>query len=410
MIVAASAPHQRFTLTELADLHAVLPNISSALLNDPAILGHVILGTCHRVEIYAQTDDLLSFQQLISPLIEEKMGVEALNSLGWLSGTEVVEHLLGVASGLSSVVVGENEIAGQVKSAMGAAQDRGTMTPDLNRLFQLATRTAKAVARTDLGRQGRSLISAALGSARVGSALIIGTGSFARVAYGQLRNRSCDRILVFSPSGRAARFAANHPSTAVEGEGLVGALQQVDLVLGCSGQGEPTLTTALVEQALANRGEELRIVDLALRPDAAAEVANLRGVRLTRLDEISLESPVDDRAAREIVARGVAEYLDAEAEKEVMAGVLNMREQIQKVTQAELRRLLDKGGLFDERQIEELGLLVHRISQGILHAPTVRAKEAARSGRGTQFAAATKLVFGDSSQVDQQTGKDRIKT
>ena len=140
-----------------------------------------------------------------------------------LRGTAAVEHLFAVAAGLDSVVVGEREVAGQVRRALSDAQAAGTTSGRLGRLFQAASRTAKDVgAQTALSSASRSIASVALDLAAAGgprdgtkqagiagaSAVLFGTGAYAGCVAELLRNRKCSDISVFSHSGRAEAFVA----------------------------------------------------------------------------------------------------------------------------------------------------------------------------------------------------------
>ncbi|WP_258935343.1 hypothetical protein [Nesterenkonia pannonica] len=133
---------------------------------------------------------------------------------------DAVSHLFEVGAGLDSAVIGEREIAGQVRRSLTEAQEAGTVSANLTKLFETATRTAKDVgARTALGARGRSIVSVALdiaGDIRGGSdafypganALLIGTGAYAGTTLAQLAERGVQDISVFSGSGRAEAFLA----------------------------------------------------------------------------------------------------------------------------------------------------------------------------------------------------------
>lgn len=293
------------------------------------------------------------------------------------------------------MVVGENEIAGQVKCALGDAQDAATTSPGLYRMFRAATRAAKAVSATELGKAGRSLVGAALGDVVPERVLIIGTGSFARVAVKQLVTRGCGRIAVFSPSGRADAFAASHHVVPIGRDGLVAELAATDLVLGCSGQGELTVTLDLAARATLNRGSQLTIVDLALHPDVDPGVAALPGVAFADLSTMTSDVPVDDAAARLMIEHALADYLAGEQEQDGTRAVRLVRERVQTIASRELERAKRRLGDLTPQQAAQVELLVHRIAQGVLHQPTIQARECARAGRVDDYEAALGVVFGD---------------
>ena len=169
-------------------------------------------------------------------------------------GSAVVQHLCAVASGLESMVVGEDEIAGQVRACLATSQQERTTTPTLERLLQRALATSKAVTNsTGLGAAGRSIVSVGLdliegrhGPLAGSTALVLGTGSYARVVIAALNRRGCTDISVFSSSGRAAQFAATHDVNAVELADLVAAIGHSALVAACSGAPHYLLDEALL--------------------------------------------------------------------------------------------------------------------------------------------------------------------
>ena len=143
---------------------------------------------------------------------------ELRTTFGFVHGNAVAGHLFAVASGLESVVVGEGEIAGQVRRSLERARAEGTTTPELERLFQRASQTSRRVKNeTGIGGEGRSLVRLALDLAEsritdwaATRVLLVGTGRFAGASLAALRDRGVADVRVYSPSGRGTRFAANH--------------------------------------------------------------------------------------------------------------------------------------------------------------------------------------------------------
>lgn len=395
MILVISASHEKFALPEVQRLHETAPQLRAGLAAAPGVAGVIVLATCHRLEAYIDTGDAAAAERLARSALAAAE-VEGLDErLLVTHGAGAARHLFEVGCGLRSMIVGENEISGQVRAALGQAHDEGGTTAALDRMFRLALRTAKAVAGTDLGRQGRSLVGAALAGEQVERALVIGTGAFARVALAQLSCAGCRRAAVFSPSGRAEAFAATHDAVAVSAESLESELVGADIVLGCSGQGGHTLTAALVERVVAARTAPLRIVDLALRHDVDPAVRDLPGVQLRDLADLPADAGADTTLAQHLVAEGLADYLDAEREREALSSVRRVRDHVESVASAELARAQRKLAGLDPAQAEQVRLLVHRICQGVLHLPSVRASELARAGRADEYEAAVALLLGD---------------
>src|SRR5690606_21957402 len=222
-----------------------------------------------------------------------------------LTGPDVPRHLFAVASGLDSMVVGEREVAGQVRRALRAARADGTTSSALERLFQAASGTARAVgSRTGLAGRGRSVVGVALDLAGAelepglahSRALLVGTGSYAGAAVSALRSRGVTSIAVYSPSGRAEGFAAARGLTPSPGDGLVRAMAEAEVVVCCSGTRGPAIDAAMVrearhETAPSGRARPLVLVDLALRHDVAPDVADVPGVRLIDLAVVQQHAP-----------------------------------------------------------------------------------------------------------------------
>ena len=143
---------------------------------------------------------------------------------------------------------------------------------------------------------GRSVVPVALDVARRGGhrrggprslALVIGTGAFVRVVLAALRARKYERLRVFSPSGRAATFAAMHRATAVDAVGLPAALATADLVVACSGNSPGVVDTTAVAALSHRAGSPLCIIGLALRPDVSAAVRAFDAVRVFDLRTVA---------------------------------------------------------------------------------------------------------------------------
>ena len=221
MLICLSASHKNAGFDMLERLSASADAAAGRIVDGHAALqGAVVVATCNRFEAYLD---------LATPEGESPVPIvhEAIRAVGDVAGLEpeelrstfdfahgnaVAGHLFSVASGLESVVVGEGEIAGQVRRSLERARDEGTTTPELERLFQRASQTSRTVKnRTGVGSAGRSLVRLALelassrvadwGKARV---LLVGTGQYAGASLAALRDRGANDVRVYSPSGRAA--------------------------------------------------------------------------------------------------------------------------------------------------------------------------------------------------------------
>ena len=410
MLAVLGASHHHLDLADLERL-AAAPGLDAALQDltrrpGSAVAGVVLLATCNRLEIYL---DLRRFHDGVDAVVGAVAAasgwstVEASDRLEVRAGSQVAPHLFRVAAGLESMVVGETQISGQVARALRRAHAVGCTTTVLHLLFQAAARTAKRVAtRTELHAAGRSVATVALDAAtgRVGPlsaarVLLIGTGAYARVVAAVLRDRGCPEVTVYSTSGRQEAFAAGRGLRAATQQDLPRRLAECDLVVACSGNGRTVLDVELVGGALAGRGRELWMLDLALQPDVPAEVRRLAGVHVidladaARLADGAPESVV--RAAEDLVTRGAAAFEQELAERRLDPAVVALRNHVTRTVQRELERLLPR---VPPDVAAEVTQAAHRMTRSLLHTPTVRARLLARSGDASDYLHAVQTLFG----------------
>ncbi|MBM9467340.1 glutamyl-tRNA reductase [Nakamurella leprariae] len=377
----------------------------------PAVRGFVLLSTCNRVEIYLDANRFHDAIDAVTAAVAAACGVEAEEVGSLLKvrvGAPVAAHLFTVVSGLDSMVVGEAEIAGQATRAFRQAQLAGTTTPTLNALFQASARTAKQVtSSTSLGAAGRSVASVALDIAadRFGapaSALIVGTGAYARVVAAELRRRGQIDLSVHSPSGRAESFAVRHAAAPVGHADLVDVLAKVDLVVTCSGGATESLNADVMAAATARRDRDLPVVDLALRPDVGRPAREVPGVFVVDLNSVSDRTvagapAVEVMAAQDIVIAAVAAFEEQLVMRQLDPAVVALRQHVTRTVRKEMDRLRAK---YDDDVAADVELSMHRITQTLLHTPTLRARELARTGDGAGYVQALHTLFGIEVSLD----------
>ncbi|MBE1877996.1 glutamyl-tRNA reductase [Myceligenerans pegani] len=265
VLLSLTASHRELDLDALERLSMGSASVGRTVVGTcRPVVGAVVISTCNRFELYLDVDAPLDGHTVghatrhVAELVAGESGVSTQTAVGSFTvrtGPEVTEHLFAVAAGLDSMVVGEREIAGQVKRSLAVAREQETTSKTLELLFQTASRTSKRVGTdTELGAAGRSVVSLALDLAEsevsrwdTSRAVLIGTGSYAGASVAALRARGCTDIGVYSQSGRAALFAESHGVDAVDD--LIAALADADVVVSCSGargRGSHPGTTAVV--------------------------------------------------------------------------------------------------------------------------------------------------------------------
>ncbi|WBU37185.1 glutamyl-tRNA reductase [Homoserinibacter sp. YIM 151385] len=395
MLLCLTANHRNAAFDLLDRLSTAAPSATAELVAEAeAVQGAVVIATCNRFEAYLDLDD-----RSADPASAVDRTIEVMSAAGGVDADElraavsvvrdpeVPQHLFAVASGLESVVVGEDEIAGQVRRAFDAAKRDGTSSRELDRLFQRAASTSRAVrTATDLGGSGRSLVRLALelASSRItdwahARVLVVGTGSYAATTIAALRDRGAAHISVYSRTGRAAMFARRYGIHAVDG--LPAAIAEADVVITC------TARYTVVPEDFANARRRL-VIDLGLPRNVDPAVRGIPGVELLDLEIIALHAPLPELSAD--TARGLVDTAASAyaADREVAPAIVALREHVFDALDAEIARARGRGG--DERTVEAL----RHLAGVILHTPSVRGRELARDGRGEEFTAGLEAVFG----------------
>jgi len=399
------------------------------LLRDVALTDPVaetfVVSTCNRVEVYADVDRFHAGVTAICELLARHCGVQARDLTAHLYvhyEDRAVAHLLAVACGLDSVVVGEGQILGQVRSALKRAEEQRTIGRVLGELGRLALRAGKR-ARTETGidRAGQSLVSVAieLAAARLGDAapepgapalagrrvLVVGAGAMSTLAATTAGKNGAASIAVANRTRRhAERLAAKVGAEVVSFTDLGPALAGADLVISCTGADGYVITRDLLAgrtrppESRGARGP-LVVLDLAMPRDVEPAVAGLPGVvviGMDRLSEHGTDAGADDVAAVRVICEAeLAAYQSAVDAARVAPTVVALRAKAATVVDAELARLagrLSADGL-SGRALDEIAQTMRRVVDKLLHAPTVRVKELAGSPGGEEYAAALRVLF-----------------
>jgi glutamyl-tRNA reductase len=383
-----------------------------------------VVSTCNRVEVYADVDRFHGGVTAICELLARHCGMPPAELTPYLYvhyEERAVSHLLTVAAGLDSMVVGEDQILGQVRSAVKLAAEHGTAGRVLGALGRLALRTGKrARAETAIGRAGLSLLSAAveLAAGRSGTdalagrrVLIVGAGSMSALAAATAARSGAASIAVANRTKEhAERVAASVGTAGTTVSGLAdlpAALAAADVVISCTGAAGPVITVDVASAALAARAaadpappaSPLMIMDLAMPRDVEPGVAELPGAVLIGMEQLREHASViagDDVAAvRAILEAELAGYQSAMDAARVAPTVVALRAKAAKVVDAELARLAGRlsADALSGHALDEIAQTVRRVVDKLLHAPTVRVKELAGSPGGEEYATALRVLF-----------------
>ncbi|GAB3263223.1 glutamyl-tRNA reductase [Arthrobacter pigmenti] len=411
-LLSLVATHSDVDLETIARLSAGSSEVGTSVIDDGhPISGAVVLSTCNRYEIYcelpAEGNADVARKALVQQ-ISRNSGIDpdlVEQSFAVNTGVDVSRHLFSVGSGLDSAVVGEREIAGQVRRALIEAQEAGTASGGLTRLFQTASKTAKDVgSRTGLGQQGLSIVTVALELAAdlaggtdwsSTNVVIIGTGAYAGATMSLLREHGCGNVSVFSASGRAESFAAARGGTALNRNSLPAALAAADVVIGCSG-GSNRIDADDLARVRNAPAKPLIMIDLALTHDFDAGVGDLDGVELITLESIRLAAPqeqTDSLAdAHQIVANAAQSFESQQQARTVDAAIVALRKHTHNVLDVEMERVRSQHGC--TAAAEEVEFALRRMVKQLLHIPTVRGRKLAAEGEQDTYIAALEALYG----------------
>jgi len=375
------------------------PAASRRLADLEFVRGAVVLSTCNRFEAYLDLDDPLAAPDAVateavvaalaehSPADAELLRASARTHLG----ESAVRHLFAVTAGLESMVVGEEEIAGQVQRAAQDARAAGTVSAPLDRLFQQAARTSRTVRGiADQSRADRGVARLALdlASARVtdwaqARVLLVGTGRYAATTIASLQARGARQLRVYSATGRAAMFAAKY---GVRAEHELGAaLADADVVVTCTSR----YTIAVSDVPADHR---LLVIDLGLPRNVDPGVAQLPQVELIDLELLALHAPVPELAgpAHALVGDAAAGFA---ADAAAAPGIVALRRHVDALLEAEVARARARG---DDGAVESA---LRHFAGVLVHGPSERARQLATQGRLSEFEAGLEAVYG--VEVDQ---------
>jgi glutamyl-tRNA reductase len=383
------------------------------VLANPHVSEAAAVVTCNRLEVYAAVDRFHGSVEDLSQRLLAPAGdpVEPLLPNLYIHYDDgAVSHLFQVAAGLDSMAVGEAQILGQTREALVRGQEHGTVGPVLNTLFQQALRVGKrAHAETGIDRAAPTLVSAALDRAApdVGGrrVLVIGAGGMAGLAVATVVRRDAGEVVVVNRSReRGQRLAGEYDARWAPLSDLAAEVAEADVVVACTGA-----TGILVRpDVVAAAGRPMALVDLALPHDVDPAVADLPGVTLVGLADLADDLRESDagaevEAVRTIVTDEVEAFLNARRQASMTPTVVALRSMATDVVDAEMARLDRRLPDLDDATRAELLLTLRRVTDKLVHQPTIRAKEL--SGRdAVSYATALAELFAlDPEAVDAMT-------
>jgi glutamyl-tRNA reductase len=354
-----------------------------------------LLSTCNRVEFYvsneSQQHEELQQQLLQWLKAKKQVGQDLDDATYFYKGTEAVSHLMKVASGLDSMVLGEPQILGQLKACYQKAKRAGTVEQVMERLFQKTFAAAKRVRHeTDIGSNPVSVAYAAVTLAKhifsdfsKLTVLFVGAGETIELAARHLQQSGVEKMIMANRTlANAQKLADEFSGKAVGLDAIPHYLAQADIVISSTGSMLPIIGKGMVETAIQQRRRRsMFMVDLAVPRDIESSVAKLDDVYLYTVDD--LEGVIQENLqARQEAAEEAVHILDEFVEdfQKWHAGrqkhdtVRELHQMFGEIAQAELERA--KAQLKNGNDVEAaLEHFTHRLTKKFLHQPMVWLRE-----------------------------------
>ncbi len=370
------------------EVHGVL----SRARRDEVLSEAILLSTCNRTEFYGLSNDNGAAEMYIRGLIAAAKRVDLTAHPGYaytLTKLESVRHLLRVAAGLDSLVLGESQILGQVRRAHELSLESGACGLTMNRLLQSAVLVGRRVrSETTLGAGAVSVASAAAElagkifedlSAR--SVLLIGVGEMGTLTARHMVERGVRKLTIANRTfHKAEELAKELSGTALPLDRLEPALTTADIAISSTGSTAPIVSRALMQSILAKRGgKPIFVIDIAVPRDFEASIGELDGVFLHDVDDMNLlvdRNLVKRRAeipkAETIVEQEVEAFLSWRSSLAATPMIKRLRERVEELRSQEVERHRKRFCGADREQVD---LLTESLVNKILHPVMNRVRE-----------------------------------
>ena len=373
-----------------------VPGALADLTARPGIQEALILSTCNRVEIVSRVDETSSAFGVLESFLAEVSGLpqtELADSLYRYAGNLAVQHVFRVASSLDSMILGEPQILGQVKSAYGLAVEAGSSGTVLNNLFQAAFRVAKRVrSETSIGEYSVSVSSAAVELARkilgnLGNKviLIVGAGKMGEGTVRHLADGGAGSIFVTNRSAEAAgELAERFHGTAVPFDQLRYWLAHSDIIIVSTAAPNVIIDRGMVASAMhIRRNRPIVFIDMSVPRNVDPAVSDIDNAFCYDIDDLGsvVEANLEERRGAAAVAEKLV-HQETEAfwarmkSMDVAPMVVEVRRRIEEVCHSELERYLKRNGPRDPKEIKELEIMVSRIAGKMSHPLVTQIKSA----------------------------------
>jgi len=390
-----------------------LPAALADLKSREGVSEAVILSTCNRVEITVTTDDSSNPQTIVDSFLTDQKAINPGKIGPYLyrhEGQEAIHHLFRVASSLDSMVVGEPQILGQLKTAYAAAKDCGALCGWLEGLMSRAFGVAKKVrSDTGIGQMAVSVSFAAVELARkiFGSLdnrtiMIVGAGKMSELAAKHLKRAGTSHVFVTNRTHeRAVEMAQLFQGTPVEYTRFVSMLPEVDIVIASSGAPHYILRKDEMQRVIsARRNKPMFLIDIAVPRNIDPSVNDIDNVFLYDIDDLQevVNSNLRERSkeavhAEQMVADEVQRTMARLKVAEVTPTIVGLQDQLEQIRASEVERVRRKCGGFTPETEQAIEMLTRGIINKIAHGPISELRNHAGNPEGAHVVAAIRKAF-----------------
>lgn len=353
-----------------------------------------ILSTCNRLEIYIATSEMQAGVRELMQFCSERSKLplaELRPHLFILLHEDAISHIMRVAAGLDSLVIGEGQILAQVKKTHKLCQQHKGISRILNRLFTQAIAAGKRVrTETNIGTGAVSISSAAVELAQMKvenlaeqRVAIIGAGKMSRLLVQHLLAKGANQIKIVNRSPRRAEeLAGQFPEAKLDLQPLSAMMEAIaasDIVFTSTGATDPILNRAKLEAALAP-GQSIMAIDISVPRNIDADVSTLESVRAFNVDDLKAVVAQNQESRRQM-AMEAEKLLDEEVESfdvwwrslETVPTINSLRKKVETIREQELEKALSRlGSEFADKHQETIEALTRGIVNKILHDPMVQ--------------------------------------
>ncbi len=407
-----TAPVEIREQVSISDLE--LDDVLSTLRQTRTILESVALSTCNRTELYAVVSSARAGEDFLVRLLQERcrdMDTDLRAHLYVKYGQAAVTHLMEVAAGLDSMVIGETQILGQVRNAFLAASDAGNTGALLNQLFRKAIHIGKrAQTETTIGQSAVSVSYAAvqlakkiLGDLKGKNVLVLGAGKMSRLTAQHLVSAGVQSLFIANRTySRAQELAAEWNGTAVSWEEVEETLAVSDIVISSTGSKQYVLTKGMVDTALKRRHRKpCVLIDIAVPRDIDPEVGMIRNVYLYDIDDLEnvvaanlAERERQAEVVGKMIQTALREYSEWLSEQEVVPLIAAIRAKGVEIQASVMESLKRKLPNLTDHELELIHKHTMSIVNQLLRNPIQNMKELAIANGGAQHVRIFAELFG----------------